>query len=527
MLRRVAFAFAVVACAGAHGPTAPPRPVRVVLLSVDAGSDVILDRLLASGALRGGAFERMLARGAVAESLTPAPIASTPISHATMFSGAWPGQHGITSVSLPGAGIADDPRSGFTVPTAVDRLWTIAQRAGLHVVCLAAPGAEGISPETTCTETVPFGAIARAAAPVSGKPSPDEIRDLASRILAAAGPSPGEPEARLVTTGQMTEDEYVVRAERFADYVGNAVTMELARRDWDLLIAYMPIVDNLEHRYLITDPRQVEYAADGGARRVRFAGYITRGYRKVDAILSSWMKAAPDTTFVIVSDHGMIPTHSTVILNNVLAAAGLRVGGPDAQVRALSSGASAQVYVNSRRRFAQGVVADEDVSGIVAKVIAACRGVVDPVTGAPVFAAIEPSSAFGALHLEHANAGDVYVLAPAGWAISGRFDPAVPAIVPNTVSPDARQRVSRSPAEQRFLETGGLNELRPGVHGHRPGDPRMQAIFYAMGPSVPRLRAPTASMTDVAPTVLRLLNVTPPPFMSGRAVFAPQKRAGG
>ncbi|PYR56135.1 MAG: hypothetical protein DMF85_17535, partial [Acidobacteria bacterium] len=76
----------------------------------------------------------MLARGAVAESLTPAPIASTPISHATMFSGAWPGQHGITSVSLPGAGIADDPRSGFTVPTAVDRLWTIAQRAGLHVV---------------------------------------------------------------------------------------------------------------------------------------------------------------------------------------------------------------------------------------------------------------------------------------------------------------------------------------------------------------------------------------------------------
>src|SRR5262245_8379237 len=90
----VVFFFAAAARAGA----AP----RVVLLSVDAGTDVILDRYLAAGVLKGGAFERMTRRGAVARSMTPAAISSTPVSHPTLFSGAWPAAHGITGVSVPG-----------------------------------------------------------------------------------------------------------------------------------------------------------------------------------------------------------------------------------------------------------------------------------------------------------------------------------------------------------------------------------------------------------------------------------------
>ena len=91
---------------------------------------------------------------------------------------------------------------------------------------------------------------------------------------------------------------------------------------------------------------------ENGMRRLRFAQYIERAYRKVDAILAGWLDASPDTTFVIVSDHGMVPTHTAVLLNNVLAHTGLRVGGADADVRAVSSGASAQIYVNAPPRFA-------------------------------------------------------------------------------------------------------------------------------------------------------------------------------
>lgn len=450
---------------------------RVVLLSIDAGSDVILDRLLASHALKGGAFEQIVWRGVVAESMTPAAVSSTPVSHPTMFSGVWPSTHGITGVALPSGDITGDLRNAFSVPSAVDRLWAVAQRAGKRVICLSAPGADATSPETTCTETVTFNEMSKAG---------------------------NDPAGSLPTTGEITEEEYVARAERYADFVSDAVKERLARSDWDLLVAYIPLIDAVEHRYLVDDPRQADYA-----ERKRYAEFIERGYRKIDAIIGSWIAASPDTNFIFVSDHGMIATHSVVLVNNALAAAGLRVGGPDAEVRAISSGASVQVYVNAKRRFAHGTIDDKDVPAVIARVVRALRDL-------HVFRTIATGDELAPLHLRHPNAGDVYASAKPGWGLTSRFDPAVPVIVPSTLSPETRARVSRSPAEEAFLKKGGANELSAGVHGHQPGDRRTQAIFYAIGPDVPHKRTGTITMIDVAPTVLQLLGVPRPPYMTGR-----------
>ena len=485
--------------------TAKPEHSRVVLLSIDAGTDVILDRLLASGALRGGAFERMAKRGTVAESMTPAAISSTPVSHPTMFSGVWPGRHGITGVALPGDAIDSNVRIGFAIPTAVGRLWNLAQDSGKRVVCIAAPGAEATTSENRCTETVPFNAIA----------SPDKPDEAITKKF---GVSPGAPSSGLPTSGRISEVEYIAAEERFADYISNAVKIELARDDWDLLIVYVPMIDGLEHRYLLEDPRQTEYGDEQGARRRRFAQFIVDGYRKMDAIVGSWLDAAPQTNFLIVSDHGMVPTHSVVLVNNVLAAAGLRVGGSDAEVRAISSGASVQVYVNARRRFAHGVVADDQVPAIVTKAAKALKTLHDPVTHQPIFTTIATGKALEKLHLQHPNAGDIYASAKPGWGVTSRYDPNVPQIVPATLSPDTRARVSRTTAEQQFLEKGSANELSIGVHGHRPGDPRTQAIFYAIGPDIPRRRRGRIAMIDIAPTVLQLLQIPQPSYMTGKSV---------
>ena len=451
---------------------------RVVLLSIDAGSDVMLDRLLASHALKGGAFEQIARRGFVAESMTPAAVSSTPVSHPTMFSGTWPAAHGITGVGLPSGDIGGDLRSAFAIPTAVDRLWAVAQRAGKRVICLSAPGAEGTSPESTCTETVPFAEMTKAG---------------------------NDPSGSLPTTGEITEEEYVARAERYADFVSDAVKQRLARSDWDLLVTYIPLIDAVEHRYLVDDPRQADYA-----QRKRYAELIERGYRKIDAIIGSWIAASPGTNFIFVSDHGMIATHSVVLVNNALAAAGLRAGGADAEVRAISSGASVQVYVNAKRRFAHGTIDDKDVPAVVARVVRALRDL-------GMFRIVTTDLA--SINLQNANAGDVYASAKPGWGLSSRYDPAVPVIVPSTLSPETRARISRSPAEEAFLKKGGANELSAGVHGHLPGDRRTQAIFYAIGPDVPRKHAGTITMIDVAPTVLELLGVPRPSYMTGRAVL--------
>src|SRR5947209_8691042 len=105
----------------------------------------------------------------------------------------------------------------------------------------------------------------------------------------AFGPSPRAPSGGIATKGEVTEEEYVAREERFADYVSSAVKQELGRTDWDLLIVYVPLIDGLEHRYLLDDPRQVEFGDEDGARRKRFAQFIERAYRKMDAMLASWL----------------------------------------------------------------------------------------------------------------------------------------------------------------------------------------------------------------------------------------------
>lgn len=41
------------------------------------------------------AFDRMASRGVIADGMTPADVTSTPISHATIYTGAWPAVHGV------------------------------------------------------------------------------------------------------------------------------------------------------------------------------------------------------------------------------------------------------------------------------------------------------------------------------------------------------------------------------------------------------------------------------------------------
>jgi arylsulfatase A-like enzyme len=64
----------------------------------------------------------------------------------------------------------------------------------------------------------------------------------------------------------------------------------------------------------------------------------------------------------------------------------------------------------------------------------------------------------------------------------------------------------------------GGGSLR-GVHGHRPGEPGMAALFAALGRGVPAgLALGDVRCVDVAPTVLELLGVPIPEWMEGRPI---------
>jgi predicted AlkP superfamily phosphohydrolase/phosphomutase len=348
-----------------------------------------------------------------------------------------------------------------------------------------------------------------------GSPS-SFLRDIDVKF----GFPPGEGDSPNLNRGLITEQMFMEQFERATEYEKNVVLEHLKRDDWDLLFAYLSITDNVQHRFLVRDPRQADYALENGRRRERYARYVEESYRKVDAVLKAWMEAAPPgTDFVVVSDHGAVPAHHTILLNNYLAQAGFKVAPTDeAEVRALVDGGSANIYVNIKGRQKDGTVPPERLSEYVERLVKACRALRDPSTGERVFEVVLRKDELKTLRLEDdERSPDVFVSARPGWSTSARINPRAPFILPSTMTPEGRAGLG--PDARELLTAGGLNETSPSVHGYLARHRQIESIFFASGSGVPHVKLGRVNAVDVAPTVAAILRISPPKDAQGRALW--------
>ncbi|MGW4894279.1 alkaline phosphatase family protein [Kitasatospora sp. NPDC004240] len=105
----------------------------------DAAAHWVVDRLEREGALP--AVTRMRAGGTVAAARPARPNCQTPPSLATLFTGTWPAEHGVTGYTVPGAGdgLADHV-SGFAPRfPAVPPVWESASENDLRSAFVHAP----------------------------------------------------------------------------------------------------------------------------------------------------------------------------------------------------------------------------------------------------------------------------------------------------------------------------------------------------------------------------------------------------
>jgi predicted AlkP superfamily pyrophosphatase or phosphodiesterase len=316
---------------------------------------------------------------------------------------------------------------------------------------------------------------------------------------------PGDPDNSSLNAGLIDEATWLEQSERLTNYLEQVQLRSLRRGDFDLLILYLPLVDEIEHRFLLRDPRQPGYADEAGPstslgtsrQRARTEERVREAYRRADRYLRALLQAAPaGTTFVAASDHGMIPVHTNIAVNALLGQAGFRVTRDDsADVRAYASASTAHVYLNLAGREPKGVVPKEKYEEYVERIAAAARALRDPSTGEPVFERVLKKAELGEVRLGHPqNAGDLWLNARPGYRLTDRIDPKASVFQPATAD--------------------------RATHGYLGENWDVQAIFFAAGPGLRPGSLGVMRSVDVAPTVAALLGIRPPRQSQGRDVLA-------
>ncbi|MEP7011939.1 MAG: nucleotide pyrophosphatase/phosphodiesterase family protein [Acidobacteriota bacterium] len=450
---------------------------RVVLISLDGASSVELRRLYRAGELKAGGFSRFFEEGQVASSLSPVDPTLTAVNHISLATGFPPAATGIISNSFHLAGSPwGEKVSGFSAPIATETLWEAVKRQGRRVGVWTFPGADDTGPRRQGD----WGIIYR------GNAYPPEVAaDLERRGLIWPNPPDGDAlEATWEGKPGIDLATWTDQAVRFGDFFYDGLAYAAGRPDWDLILGYVPTIDEAGHELLLEEPRQPGFSPE---RRLAFAAARRQVWQGADRGLARLLQAIDlaATTVLIVSDHGMTPVFARVDPNALLRDAGYAKLGQDGRVEpaaskvlAISSGGVSQIYL------APGVPPDErakilaDLSQRFARLKVQGRRAIDKVFG---------HDQLGQLGLDHPNSGDLVLFAGSGITFAEKPIPGGAISAPTDVY---------------------------GMHGHLyrggAGDRRLAGIYLALGRGVRKQPLGVVKNTDVAPRAAAYLGIEAP-----------------
>jgi predicted AlkP superfamily pyrophosphatase or phosphodiesterase len=340
------------------------------------------------------------------------------------------------------------------------------------------------------------------------------------------------------------EAMYQDQVRTFVDYQTRIGLRAIERNpDADLVMIYIEQPDGAGHQFTLTDPRQPTNFLDkrsigtpgnppgaigqDKAKVARYDAYLKFAYQQANAAVEAIVDAVgtnrrgePKSDVFVVSDHGMAPFHTAVNLRNLLAGAGIDIGGTVLGIR--STGPAAHVYVNLQGREPGGTVTPSDYRLRVGQIAAALQSAKDPNAyynpkAAPLFSHVwtRPDDCGNPGFCVDENigqdSGDVFALMAEGYNFDGTQTPVVARLG------DTDPAVSAVYSVPNFY----------GAHGHDSELESMSAILYAAGPNVRNGgRLERVRNIDLAPTVMKILGVKPAPTVDGVVIERALKRSG-
>ncbi|HEY0593202.1 MAG TPA: alkaline phosphatase family protein [Thermoanaerobaculia bacterium] len=259
---------------------------------------------------------------------------------------------------------------------------------------------------------------------------------------------------------------FVDQVHRFSRFFTRATQIAAESMEWDLILAYQPIVDETEHQWRLVSPAQ-QWSTPGNveaAANVRRAAYAAFD----EAIAALVEMTPPGATLLVVSDHGLTALHTGVRVNRMLEQWGLATlerGRPSRESRwaAYSSGGYANLH-----RFGPETPGETETI---------------------------------ARRLEE-------VTAPDGTRVFERVRVVAPGENPRLGQIEAYLR----PGYAFISGSGEIFEKTPyfGQHGYLAHHQELHAIFGAWGAAVAKPFPQALDQTEVAPWIARVLGIPAP-----------------
>ena len=496
---------------------------KVVMIGWDGATFDVLGPMMDAGVMP--ALVRFMEQAACGVLRTTRPPVTCP-AWPTMFTGVNPGKHGVFSFSYR------DPSNGrMRTASGPDvrapKIWEILCDAGRRVAVLNVP--------------ITFPAAVSDGVMLSGFVSPDDSTkvlcpeswnaDLRSQFdplhlnWDVLSHRPADPRLREAHIERI--NEYLALRNRQFEYL-------LDRCEADFCFLVHEYTDRVQHLfYHLLDPRFDGYHASENRRAVSL---LKDGFAELDRSLQRLLdRFGDEANYMIVSDHGFGGVNQWVYVNNLLEQNGLlklkqgkvwadaltRRFGVSDRVRSrlglhprepwhrqdpwraplidyantvAFAGPQLEhsVYINVRGRGPQGIVeTGVEYDRVREQVVELLEAAKDPVTGAKVFEGVWPREELYDGPLADGAPDIIYELAP-GY------------MVPNY------------PLPTRMMRGRFLRGLRPGwdLSGyHRP-----EGVLIAKGPGVLGGARCDASIVDIAPTVLYLMDLPVPNYMDGAVI---------
>ena len=310
-----------------------------------------------------------------------------------------------------------------------------------------------------------------------------------------------------------TEDDWYEICKYQAEWMAKTAQLLTEKyTNWDALFSQFHSIDHLGHLMAgdlaIWDPAYRHFTSPKYTPTKEKKALQV--HSKFYALNDKWVKDIAeimdeDTILIVASDHGMVPCHTKVSLNNLLRKAGLLelkeengVLKPDlSRTKAIQSVNRHYIDINLKGRDPGGIVPPEDYEKVRSKVIEVLSDLRDPRFSNEPLLQVFRKEEGETMGIYGERAGDIFFISRPGYRYPSHFYPPDGSIFEELQEPDARH---------------------PFYH---PTLQDVRGVFLAFGKGIRRgikLKRPVRPV-DIAPTIAHLLDIPLPKDNEGRILY--------